>query len=117
MRKLLFAGAVLAAPLLAWQPARAAVAAPLDSAAVTPSASVQKAAWVWVGGRRVWHSAVVVRPGWGYGYRAGWGYGYRPGWGYGYRAGWGYGYHPGWGYAYHAWHPVVRGRVVVRHWG
>ena len=100
MRKLLFAGAVAAAPLLAWQPAHAAAAAPLnDNIAAAPSASVQKVAWVWVGGRRVWH------PGWGYGY----GYGYHP-WhpGWGYRPGYAYGWHAGWG-----WH----GRWVHGHWG
>ncbi|MBV9758745.1 MAG: hypothetical protein JO047_17005 [Alphaproteobacteria bacterium] len=104
MRKLLFAGAVLAAPLLAWQPAHAAMAAPLhDGTAVAPSASLQKVTWVWVGGRRVWHPTVIVRPGYAYGYRPGWVY------------------HPGLTY-YHPWHPgwaypAVRGHIVVRHWG
>lgn len=91
MGKLLLAGAALAAPLLAWQPAHAAAAAPLnEGTALAPSASVQKAAWVWVGGHRVWR----VYPGWGFG--PGWGY-YHPGWGY----------HPYW-HRYGYWHPYHR---------
>lgn len=60
MRKLLLAGAVLAAPLLGLSAAKATPATPLISADQTAvaSPSIQKAYWVWAGPRRVW----VVRP-------------------------------------------------------
>ena len=66
MRKLLIAGAVLAAagvaaPQLSQAAPNAAVIAAAKSA-VAPSASVQNVAWVWVGGRRVWRAPVVVGP-------------------------------------------------------
>ena len=67
MRKLLVAGAVLAAacvaaPQFSHAAPNANVLATAKSA-VAPSASVQKVAWVWVGGRRIWRPVVVVRPG------------------------------------------------------
>lgn len=86
MRKLLFAGAVVAAPLLGWHSAQAAsAAAPLTAAnpVLAPSASVQKVVWVWVGGRRIW------RP-----YASYW----RPYW------------HP------YAWHHFVPGHWAFGHW-
>jgi hypothetical protein len=58
MRKLLFAGIVLAAPLLGWQSAQASLTAPMTGGTnpvVAPNGGVQNVAWVWVGGRRVWH--------------------------------------------------------------
>lgn len=65
MRKLLFAGVVLAAPLLGWQAAHATATVPVTTGTnpvVAPSSAVQKVVWVWVGGRRVWH------PYWNYSY-------------------------------------------------
>lgn len=67
MRKLLVAGAVLAAacvaaPQLSHATPNANVVA--AKSAIAPSASVQKVYWGWYGGRRVWHAGpvVVVRP-------------------------------------------------------
>lgn len=89
MRKLLLAGAVLAAPLLAWPAAHAAPATPMiaaDHAAVSPS--VQKVFWVYVGPRRVW------RP-----YRY---YAWHPYW------------RPAWRFSY--WHRWVPGHWAWGHW-
>jgi hypothetical protein len=66
MRKLLFAGIALAAPLAGWQFAQAAPTghmAAANSAVVAPDTSVQKAYWVWRNGRYVWRPApYVYRP-------------------------------------------------------
>lgn len=66
MRKLLVAGAVLAAAcVLAPQLSQAAPNATVIAAAkssIAPSPSIQKVYWVWAGGRHVWRPVVVVRP-------------------------------------------------------
>jgi len=74
MRKLLFAGIVLAAPIAGWQVAQAAPTGHMSAATspvAAPEVSIQKVVWVWVGGRRVWRAGPAYYYG-GPAYYGGW---------------------------------------------